>query len=296
MTWLLSHGEGNHPSRLRALLRRGATLQAPGAHDALAALLAKRAGFEALYLSGAALSAARGLPDLGLLTMDELVAAARGIVRAADLPLIVDGDTGYGETLNVVRLVRELEEAGAAAVQIEDQEMPKRCGHLDDKHLVSLDEATSRLRAALHARRELLIVARTDARGVTGLDDALARAKAYEALGVDVVFPEGLQSEEEFAAFRRALHVPLLANMTEFGKTPYLTTAQFQALGYEVVIYPVSSLRLAARAVAEGYAALREAGTLEGVLPRMLTRQELYDTIRYREHEAMARGLQRPPA
>jgi len=294
MAWLLSRAEGNGPGRLRAQLRPGQTLLVPGAHDALAALLAKQAGFSALYLSGAALSASYGLPDLGLLTMDELLAATRAIVRAADLPLIVDGDTGYGEALNLLRLVRELEEAGAAAVQLEDQEMPKRCGHLEDKHLVSVDEMASRLRAALSARRELLIVARTDARGVLGLDEAIARARAYEALGADVIFPEGLQSEAEFAAFRQALHVPLLANMTEFGKTPYLTAAQFRQLGYEVVIYPVSNLRLAAKAMAVGYAALRDHGTLEGLLPQMLTRQELYELIHYKEHENVARALQLP--
>jgi methylisocitrate lyase len=274
------------------MLKSGHTTIVPGAHDPLFALLAKRAGFEALYLSGAALSASHGLPDLGLLTMEELLAATRAIVRATDLPLIVDGDTGYGETLNVLRLVSELEEAGAAAVQIEDQEMPKRCGHLEGKHLVTVDEMESRLRAVLHARRELLLIARTDARGVTGLEDAIARARRYEALGADVIFPEGLQSEAEFAAFRDALRVPLLANMTEFGKTPYLTAARFKELGYEIVIYPVSSLRLAAQAAAEGFAALREAGTLEGLVPRMLTRQELYEVIRYEDHESIARGLQ----
>ncbi|MHB1006499.1 MAG: methylisocitrate lyase [Chloroflexota bacterium] len=292
MAWLLSPSEGGHAARLRSLIRSGDTLLVPGAHDALSALLAKREGFGALYLSGAALSASHGLPDLGLLTLEELLVATRSIVHAADLPLIVDGDTGYGETLNVVRLVRELEEAGAAAVQIEDQEMPKRCGHLEGKHLVPVEEMESRLRAALHTRRDLLVIARTDARGVTGVEDAIARARRYEALGVDVIFPEGLQTAEEFAALRQALRVPLLANMTEFGKTPYFSAAEFRELGYEVVIYPVSSLRLAAKAVAEGYRALRESGTLEGKLDRMLTRRELYDVIHYDEHEEVARGLQ----
>lgn len=292
MAWLLSRGEGGYPARLRALLNSGRTTLVPGAHDPLFALLAKREGFEALYLSGAALSASRGLPDLGLLTLEELLVATRGIVRATDLPLIVDGDTGYGETLNVLRLVRELEEAGAAAVQIEDQEMPKRCGHLEGKHLVSVDEMEARLRAALHARRELLLIARTDARGVTGLEDAIARARRYEATGADVIFPEGLHSEAEFAAFREALRVPLLANMTEFGKTPHIPASRFHELGYALVIYPVSSLRLAARAAADGYAALRDAGTLETQVPKMLTRQELYEVIRYEDYESIAGGLQ----
>lgn len=292
MAWLLEKGEGGYGARLRELLASGETVLVPGAHDPLFALLAKREGFQALYLSGAALSASKGLPDLGILTMEELLAATRAIVRTCGLPLIVDGDTGYGETLNVLRLVRELDEAGAAAVQIEDQEMPKRCGHLEGKHLVSVDEMESRLRAALRARRDLLVIARTDARGVTGLEDAIARARRYEALGADVIFPEGLQDEAEFAAFRQAIRVPLLANMTEFGKTPYLPASKFKELGYEVVIYPVSSLRLAAQAAAAGFAALREQGSMEGLLPRMLTRQDLYEIIRYEEHEALARGLE----
>jgi methylisocitrate lyase len=265
----------------------------PGAHDPLAGLLAKRAGFEALYLSGAALSAGKGFPDLGVLTMDELLTTARAIIRVTDLPLIVDGDTGYGEALNILRLVRELEEAGAAAIHIEDQEMPKRCGHLEGKHLVPVDEMVSRLRAALHARREMMIIARTDARGVTGMDDAIARGQAYAAAGADIIFPEGLQSAAEFAAFRQAIASPLMANMTEFGKTPYLTRAEFETLGYGLVIYPVSSLRLAAKAVEIGYETLRDAGTLEGLLPQMLTRQELYEVIEYKPHEAMARDLQK---
>lgn len=192
-----------------------------------------------------------------------------------------------------MRLVRELEEAGAAAVQIEDQAMPKRCGHLDAKHLVSVDEMVSRLRAALHARQALLLVARTDARGVSGLNDTIARARAYLAAGADIIFPEGLQSESEYAAFRQTIGAPLLANMTEFGNTPYLTTAQFHALGYELVICPVSSLRLAAKAMAAGYETLRDAGTLQALLPQMLTRQELYDVIEYQAHEAVARGPQK---
>ena len=293
MSWLLSDRKMNYPARLRSLLQPGKTLMVPGAHNPLAGLLAKRVGFEALYLSGAALSASKGLPDLGVMTMDELLATARAIIRAADLPLIVDGDAGYGEALNLLRLVRELEEAGVAAIHIEDQEMPKRCGHLEGKHLVPVEEMVSRLRGALHARREMMIIARTDAPGVTGMDDAIARGQAYAAAGADIIFPEGLQSAEEFAAFRRAITFPLLANMTEFGKTPYLTRAQFQTLGYEIVIYPVSSLRLAAKAVEAGYKTLRDAGTLEGLLPQMLTRQELYEAIEYSAHEAKARDLQK---
>lgn len=293
MSWLLSGSNMNYPAMLRKLLQPGKTLLAPGAHDPMAALLAKKAGFEALYLSGAALSASNGLPDLGVLTIDELVAAARAIIRAADLPLIVDGDTGYGEVLNILRLVRELEEIGVAAIHIEDQEMPKRCGHLEEKHLVPVDEMVSRLRAALNARKEMLIIARTDARGVTGMTDAIARGQAYAEAGADIVFPEGLQSKDEFAAFRQAIASPLMANMTEFGKTPFLSEAQFRDLGYGLVIHPVSTLRLAAKAMEIGYQTLRDSGSFEELVPKMFTRAELYDLIQYKAHEAVARDLQK---
>jgi methylisocitrate lyase len=296
MAWLLAGKSNRGAAILRARLQTRQTLAVPGVFNPLSALLAERAGLEALYLSGAALAASLALPDLGVLTLDELVSAARAIVRASPLPLLVDIDTGYGETLNIVRLIRELEEIGVAAAQIEDQETPKRCGHLEGKHLISTEEMVARLNAIRYARRDLLIIARTDARGVTSLDDAMARARVYAANGADIIFPEGLQSADEFAAFRRAVDVPLLANMTEFGKTPYLTLAEFQSLGYNLVIYPVSSLRLAAKAMAEGYATLRATGTLEEMLPRMLTRQELYDLIEYAAHEAMARECQHQSA
>jgi methylisocitrate lyase len=294
MSWLLHGREGGQPARLKELLSTGKLLAAPGVFNPLSALLARQAGFPVLYLSGAALAASLGLSDLDVMTLDELAVETRAIVRAVSLPLIVDGDTGYGQALNVMRLTRELEEAGAAAIQIEDQEMPKRCGHLDDKHLVSVEEMLRRIEAVRRARRDLLIIARTDARGVTGMDDALARARAYTDGGADVIFPEGLESQAEFAAFRQALDVPLLANMTEFGKTPHLTTAQFQALGYNLVIYPVSALRLAAKAMAVGYAALSESGTLENLLPDMLTRRELYELLEYPAHQDMARSLHAP--
>lgn len=295
MAWLLAGKANIGATRLRALLQTHQTIAVPGVFNPLSALLAERAGFSALYLSGAALSASLGLPDLGVLTMDELISTARAITRASPLPLLVDVDTGYGETLNIIRLTRELEEIGVAAVQIEDQEMPKRCGHLEGKHLITIDEMVNRLNAVRLVRRELLLIARTDARGVTNLDDAIERARVYAQNGADIIFPEGLQSADEFAAFRRALAVPLLANMTEFGKTPYLTLAEFQTLGYNLVIYPVSSLRLAAKAMAEGYAVLRETGSLEKMLSRMLTRQELYDLIDYAAHENLAQQCRRIP-
>lgn len=214
ISWLLSGSQINFPARLRKLLKPGKAIMVPGAHDPLAGLLAKRTGFKALYLSGAALSASKGFPDLGVLTMNELVDAARSIIRATDLPLIVDGDAGYGEVLNILRLVKELEDAGVAAMHIEDQEIPKRCGHLEGKKVVHVNEMINRLHAAIRARKEMLIIARTDASGVNGLADAITRGQAYANAGADIIFPDGLKNIEEFAAFRQAINAPLIANMT----------------------------------------------------------------------------------
>ncbi len=289
MDWLLDGQDRNFAASLRAILSEGTTITVPGAYDGLSARLAADAGFKALYLSGAALSASLAMPDLGVLTADELVQATRRVVRAAGLPVIVDADTGYGETLNIVRLSRELADAGAAGIQIEDQIMPKRCGHLDGKRIVDLPEMLARISAVCSARQEMVVVARTDARGVVGLAETIARAKAFFAAGADVVFPEGLRTSEEFAAVRAAVDGPLLANMTEFGKTPHMPVSRFAQLGYQMVIFPVSSLRLAAGAMRDGFAALREEGSVEGVLPRMLTRRELYDLIEYDALEARSR-------
>jgi methylisocitrate lyase len=271
---------------LAALLARPGILGVPGAHDALSALLARQAGFEALYLSGAALSASMGLPDLGVMTMEELCAAARRIVRASDLPLIVDGDTGYGEALNVMRLVRELEDAGAAAVQLEDQVLPKKCGHLNDKVLVPAEEMARKVAAAARARDDLLVVARTDA-AADSLDEAIARARLYVEAGADIIFPEALTTDDDFRRFAAAVEAPILANMTEFGRTPYRTAEQFAALGCAIVIWPVSSLRMAAGAVAELYAHIAADGGAEGLLPRMQSRADLYDAIGYHAFEAL---------
>ncbi len=286
-TWLEAGPSKKQPGeQLRDLLARPAILKVPGSHDALSGLLARQAGFECLYVSGAALTAARGLPDLGILTMEELCAATRAIARATGLPLIVDGDTGYGEALNVMRLVRELEDAGAAAVQIEDQVLPKKCGHLNDKTLVSPQEMAHKIAAARHARTHLQIVARTDA-AAHDFDEAVARARLYVEAGADIVFPEALTSDEDFRAFAEAIDVPLLANMTEFGRTPYRTADAFHQLGFSIVIWPVSSLRVAAKAVTDLYAALAETGETESQLGRMQTRAELYETIGYSAFEAL---------
>ena len=262
----------------------------PGAHDPLSGLLAREAGFPALYLSGAALSAARGLPDLGIMTMEELTRATRDLARATALPVIVDGDTGYGEALNAMRLVRELEEAGAAAVQIEDQVLPKKCGHLSDKVLAPAEEMARKIAAARQARQDLMIVARTDA-AAESLDEAISRARLYVEAGADIIFPEALTTADDFRRFADSLSVPILANMTEFGRTPHLSLEEFKALGVRIVIWPVSSLRSAAFAVRAVYAELAKTGSAEGCLERMQTRSSLYETIGYRSYEGLDAGL-----
>ncbi|MBM9402460.1 methylisocitrate lyase [Gluconacetobacter azotocaptans] len=274
--------------RFRRLLQGDGILQLPGAHNGQAALQARDAGFDALYLSGAAMTASMGLPDLGIITIDEVAFFIRQIVRASGLPLLVDGDTGYGETLNVMNMVRAFEDAGAAAVHIEDQVLPKKCGHLNDKKLVPPQEMALKIQAASRAARHMVVVARTDAAATEGLEGAVARARLYREAGADAIFPEAMTDEAMFRAFAQRLpDVPLLANMTEFGRTPFFTASQFQAMGYRMVIWPVSSLRVANRAQAELYAALRQDGSTQRMLPRMQTREELYRTLRYHEYEAL---------
>jgi len=293
MTWLDNDGYDPTPAgeRLARLWREPGILRIPGAHNALAGLLAKRAGFKALYLSGAALSASLGLADLGIIGLDELCLFARAIARATALPLIVDGDTGYGGILNVMRLVRELEDAGAAAVQIEDQSLPKKCGHLNDKRLVGADEMAAKVAAAVRARRHLRIIARTDAAASEGIDGAISRARIYRAAGADVIFPEALTSAQMFRDFARAVDAPLLANMTEFGRTPYFTAAEFENFGFKMVIWPVSSLRVEGAAVRDLYSTLMRDGSAAAMLERMQTRTELYDTIGYSEYESLDASL-----
>ncbi|MBW8268518.1 methylisocitrate lyase [Caldovatus aquaticus] len=280
--------------RFRRLLERPQILEMPGAHLGLAALLAKRAGFEALYLSGAAMSATMGLPDLGMITVDDVCFHIRQVARAAMLPVLVDGDTGYGEALNVMHMVRAFEEAGAAAVHLEDQLLPKKCGHLNDKKLASADDMAAKVAAARKARRHLYIIARTDAAASEGLEGAVARAKRYLEAGADAIFPEALTSAEMFREFARRLPgVKLLANMTEFGRTPFFTAAEFQAMGYAMVIWPVSHLRVAAKAMEELYAAIRRDGGTQNMVGRMQTRAELYETIGYHAYEALDASLVR---
>jgi methylisocitrate lyase len=298
MVWLNDDASDSTPpgERLAGLWRGPGILQIPGAHHALAGLLAKRAGFKALYLSGAALSASLGLADLGILGLDELCLFTRMVSRATGLPLIVDGDTGFGGTLNVMRTVREIEDAGAAAIQIEDQALPKKCGHLNDKRLVAPDEMAAKICAAARARRHLRIIARTDAVAVEGIDAALVRARLYRAAGADAIFPEALTTEEMFRTFAREIDAPLLANMTEFGRTPYFTAKQFEDFGFAMVIWPVSSLRIAAKAIGELYECLMREGSAEPMLDRMQTRSQLYETIGYDDYEALDESIARSVA
>ncbi len=271
---------------LRRLLARGGGATAvAGVFDPLSALIAERAGFEALYFSGAAFSARLGIPDIGLFTLDELASAVRWVTRATSLPLIVDADTGFGGALNAYRTVAELESAGAAAIQLEDQAAPKRCGHLDGKRVVDAGEFAAKLRAADAARKSALLVARTDAKAVLGMEEAIRRGAAYRAAGADVIFPEALESADEFARYAQAADAPLLANMTEFGKTPYLTVDEFGALGYKLVIFPATALRAAAGATRDALSALLSEGTQKNLLGKMQTRAELYDLIGYADYQ-----------
>ena len=273
--------------RFAALVKRGGILRLPGAYNGLAALQARRAGFEALYLSGAAMSASMGLPDLGILTVEDVCVFIRQVSRAAGLPVLVDGDTGYGEALNVMHMVRAFEDAGAAAVHIEDQLLPKKCGHLNDKRLVAPEEMAAKIAAAARARRHLYIIARTDAAASEGLDGAVARAQRYLEAGADAIFPEALTSAEMFREFAQRIDAPLLANMTEFGRTPYFTAEEFRAMGYRMVIWPVSALRIAAKAHEELYATIAREGGPKSLIGRMQTRQELYETIAYADYETL---------
>ena len=263
-----------------------AAVPVAGAWDGMSALLAARAGFRALYLSGAALSASCALPDLGLLTLEDVTRAARIVVRASALPVIVDCDTGFGEALNVMRAVRELEEAGVACIQIEDQQFPKKCGHLNDKRLVSADDMCRKVAAARRAARTMAVCARTDAAS-TSLDDAIARANRYVEAGADIIFVEALTSAADMRTVRAAVKAPLLANMTEFGRTPQVPLSEWTRLGFDLVIYPVSAFRVASRAIERFYASLMTRGDAGAFLPEMMTRAELYDRIAYFDYEKL---------
>jgi methylisocitrate lyase len=290
----MSQGSGPAPSpgrRLREAWAAGA-VPVPGVFNALVARMAERLGYRAVYLSGGALSAATGVPDVGLLTLNDFVDQARTLTLATSLPLIADADTGFGEALNVERAVRLFEAAGVAGIHLEDQEMPKRCGHLSGKALVEPPVMAAKVRAAAAARRDpdFVIIARTDARGVTGFDDAVRRARLYREAGADAIFPEALENADEFARFAREVPAPLLANMTEFGKSPLLDFATLAGLGYRMVLYPLTAFRSALRAAQETLAELLQKGHQRDRVPGMLTRAELYELLGYSGYEARDRA------
>ncbi len=297
MTVWLTGSDAEHPARqLRRMLDRPVATTVPGVFNGLTALLARRAGATTAYLSGAALSASMGLPDVGLLTLDDLARTTRQIVRVTGLPLIVDADTGFGSALSVMRTVRELEDAGAAAVQIEDQVDPKRCGHLDGKQVTSAGLMREKVAGARAARRDLVVVARTDARSTHGFDEAVARGRDYLRAGADVIFPEALETRDEFREYASAVDGPLLANMTEFGRSPALTTRELAELGYRLVIFPVSAARVAALQVGAFYDDLLADGSAQAWLDRMQTRADLYDLIDYDAYARLDDGVARAVA
>ena len=277
----------------RAGLASGELQRYPGAFNPLSARLIERKGFEGVYISGAVLSADLGLPDIGLTTLTEVAGRAKQIARMTELPSIVDADTGFGEPMNVARTVQEMEDAGLAGMHIEDQINPKRCGHLDGKQVVDENTALKRIRAAVDARRDpnFLVMARTDIAAVDGLHAALDRAKKLVDAGADAIFPEAMRSLDEFEAMRAAVDVPLLANMTEFGKSDLFTTQQLADVGLNMVIWPVSMLRLAMGATARGLDSLTDAGTLEPLLGEMQHRADLYDLIDYEGYNHFDSGV-----
>lgn len=276
-----------HPGRLLRDAWQAAPIAVPGVFNALVARMAERLGFRAVYLSGGALSAGNGVPDVGLLTLTEFVDAAKMITSATRLPLLCDADTGFGEALNVERTVRLFESAGVAGIHLEDQELPKRCGHLSGKELVTPEAMVAKIRAAVAARRhpDFVIMARTDARGVHGFDDAVRRARMYLDAGADAIFPEAMETKEEFAAFAAQVKAPLLANMTEFGKSPNFDFAELAALGYRMVLYPLTAFRAALKAAEDTLKAVRDQGHQRDVLSKMLTRKELYELLDYTAYE-----------
>ena len=278
---------------LRDALDTGRLLQMPGAHAPIVARMIEEIGFDGIYISGAALSAELALPDIGLTSLTEATQRGRQIARVTDLPAIIDVDTGFGEALNAARTIQELEELGLAGCHMEDQINIKRCGHLDNKILVDTENMCQKLRAATDSKRDpnFLLMARTDAKAVEGLDSAIDRAKAYVDAGADAIFPEALAEPSDYEAFRKAINVPLLANMTEFGKTPLYTKDQLTEFGYNIAIYPVTSLRLSNKAVEDGYRRILQDGTNDTIVEDMQTRQRLYEVLRYEEYNQYDKNL-----
>jgi len=273
-------------SDFRSAINGNKLIRFPGAFSPLVSMLIEQMGFDGIYISGAVLSNDLGLPDIGLTTLTEVSQRGRAIAHVSDLPAIIDIDTGFGEPMNAARTIREMEELGLCGCHLEDQINPKRCGHLDNKTLVDIHSMNKKIKAAAEAKRDpdFILIARTDSRAVEGLDQAIKRAKAYVDAGADMIFPEALQDKAEFRKFRKAVSVPLLANMTEFGKSRLLNYQTLQDLGYNIVIYPVTTLRLAMKAVEEGLADILAKGSQEDLLDKMQHRKRLYEILRYQDY------------
>lgn len=277
----------------RKALNSGRLLQFPGAYNPMVAMLIQQIGFDGVYVSGAVMANSLGLPDIGMTTLTEVSQTASGIARVTDLPTIMDIDTGFGETMSVARTIKELIYLGLSGCHIEDQVNPKRCGHLDNKELVSQSTMVQKVKAAADAKTDpnFLLIARTDARAAEGLEAAINRAKAYVDAGADMIFPEAMKDESEFEAFRKAIDVPLLANMTEFGKSRLLSKTELENLGYNLVIYPVTTQRLAMKAVEDGLNTIRQEGSAESLLIKMQTRKRLYEVLHYEDYNAYDSSL-----
>lgn len=272
---------------LREALKQNKILQFPGAMSPLVSLLVEKLQFDGIYISGAVMANDLGLPDIGLTTMTEVGLRGKQIASTTHLPSIIDADTGFGEPMNLARTIKEFISLGLSGCHIEDQVQPKRCGHLDNKTLVDTTTMVKRVKAAADAKTDdnFLLIARTDARGPEGLAASIKRAKAYRDAGADMIFTEALQTPQEFEQFKKELDHPLLANMTEFGKSPLLTKTQLEEIGYDIIIYPVTSLRLAMKAIEGGLTEIKNTGTQEGVLEKMQTRKELYKLLKYEAYE-----------
>ncbi len=282
----IMNGGGSDPTELRRLISKGIVVT-PGVFNGISALIAERHGFKALYLSGSGVAGGMGLPDLSLTSLSDVVEEVRRIKLVSGLPLIVDVDTGFGEVLNVERTVKEIERAGASAIHIEDQVLPKKCGHLEGKKLVEVEEMVEKIQAASKSKKnkDFIVIARTDARSVDGIDSAIERAKLYQRAGADGIFPEALESEEEFKEFAKKVKGILLANMTEFGKSPLLSARELEKLGYRIVIFPLTAFRGALKKIDEVYSDLSRKGTQREFISNMMSRKEYYDLINYSSYE-----------
>lgn len=278
----------------REQLKSGKLLQFPGSFSPLVSMMIEQKGFDGVYISGSVLSNDLGYPDIGLTTLTEVANRGRQIARTTKLPSIIDADTGWGEPMNVTRTIQEFIEMGLAGCHLEDQENPKRCGHLDNKSVVEAPQMIKKIKAAVNGKKldpNFLIIARTDSRASEGLDKAIDRAKAYVDAGAEMIFPEAMQNEKEFEAMRKAISVPLLANMTEFGKGKLYTKTELENLGYNLVIYPVTTLRLAMGNTEKGLDIIKATGSQNDAVPLMQTRQQLYDLTNYEAYNSFDQSI-----